>query len=129
MKKVILKGIKIDVEKKDIYYVDVEKGLKAMYATIGCSLVEGISLTTKEHLWIDEEGLLNSNPKGAFKFDRFPQVLSGNGLILGLSRAGNSCNTGLTVDQVKALVEFVDVDQLPDPSIMVVAWKPDEHNY
>jgi len=110
-----IKGIKIDVVKKEIYLVEVEQGLQGMHAQLDCEYVEMVRVDHNEALWIDEEGLLKDAPIGAFKITIHPQVMSGHGLILGLTFDGDNCDTKLSVEQVKAMVTFVGVDRVPEP--------------
>lgn len=39
-----------------------ELSLKDMYATIGCQMIEHVGLKKGVDMWVDEEGLLISNP-------------------------------------------------------------------
>jgi hypothetical protein len=76
---------------------------------IGCDLFDIIQLDAKNDLYVDDEGLLK-NPKNFILWDGYPTPLAGNGLILGGDHnTGESCDTNLTVDQVKVKVKFLDL--------------------
>lgn len=76
---------------------------------IGCDLLTIVQIDAKNDLYVDDEGLLK-NPENFILFDGYPQPLAGSGLILGSNhRTGESCDTSLTVEQVKAKVRFLDI--------------------
>ena len=104
------KGILIDVVNKTVTEVEIKssKTLKEMYRVIGCSMVECVNIDPKNDLWVDEEGLLTVT-ENTRSFNCGGHYLIGNGLILGFNpKKGESCDTTLTVNQVKEMVKFID---------------------
>jgi hypothetical protein len=61
---------------------------------------------------LDDEGLLREEPIGAFTIGNYPQVLSGNGLIIGNDDRGASQDCKATLEEVKKAVKFVPVELL-----------------
>ena len=129
----MLTGILIDVVAKTVTEIELDKGLQPMYDAIGCSMVEVTDLGGAD-LWTDEEGRLKSayidddgikHNMNAFTFPGFAMPYMGNGLILGHNGDGESTNSPVSVEQVKALVTFVEYDNpqdIPQPSCGFVAW-------
>lgn len=118
-----MKAIKIDVVKKEVTEIEINGDIKSMYEALECDFIEGITLIEREEkLWIDEEGLLRDEPLGAFRMLGYPQVLSGHGLVLGITSSGENRGTWLEVDQIKRLVEFVGLDEIPEPSFTVTTF-------
>lgn len=115
-----MRGIKIDVESKSIYEVDVpsEGTLDAMYKLLGCQTVDALSLFEKETLWLDDEGLLREPILGAFRLAG--RAYAGHGLILGTDSEGDSVNATTSVAAVYALADFVDTSELPEPSFIFI---------
>lgn len=115
-----MKAIKIDVEQKKVYEIEIDGNNKSMYEALKCSCVSHISIIRrKEFLWIDDDGLLKDNPLGAFELVGYPQLLSGNGLILGIDIGGNNISTAFDAETIKSLVKFEDAAKLPKPFIKV----------
>lgn len=103
------KAIVIDAKNKEIREIETsEFGLNFLYKTIGCDLVELVDIGNNQDLWVDEEGLLRADPSNFFIYNGFPQPLAGTGVILGHDDNGDSTETKLTLDEVKAKVRFVD---------------------
>lgn len=115
-----MRAIKIDVVKKSVYEIDIpaESVLDELYRALECTCVDAVFVDFEETLWIDDEGLLRNPPLGAFKVGR--RVYSGHGVILGTSYEGESAPTGLTVQQVYTTVTFVDVSELPEPTMTFI---------
>lgn len=114
-----MKGIKIDVVKREVYEVDIPKGIDGIYTAIEARPFDCIFLNAErtEVLYVDDEGLLHK-PIGAFHFYLYPTPLSGHGLILGL-KGPKTCSTKYSVEEIRNIVTFVPTDQLPEPSIKV----------
>jgi len=111
-----MKAILIDPHNRSVSEVEVSKSrfLKDLYAHIGCDLVErAISEDRKHEVWLDEEGLFKQ-PLAFFKFEGYPQeAYAGKGVILGCNRTlSDSKDCPLTLDEVKAKVKFVSIDEL-----------------
>ena len=108
------KGILIDVKNQTITEVEIDgsKTLKEMYRVIGCKMVETVGIDPKNDLWVNEEGLLSLN-KDTKAFRWNDSYLIGNGLVLGNNtKTGNSCDTTITVEEVKKLVHFLNDEEM-----------------
>lgn len=115
-----MKAIKIDVVKKTVEDIEISGDLISMYKALECDCVTSVRITDDEILWVDDDGLLHDNPIGAFLFENYPQVLSGHGLILGVTGSGENRSTKLKSESIKELIRFEDVKNLPEPSIHFV---------
>ena len=134
MKKTI-KGILIDSEKKEIREVEliqengstnksIYKELKCDYITSACSeLFNRLS----HALFVDDEGLLKNEPMGAFCIRigetghlYESQVLSGNGIIVGVDEEGECIDHALDVEIIKDIVKWDEVANLPAPSMTFI---------
>ena len=124
-----LKGVLINSETKEIKEVLIEQdengsNLASIYAILNCTTIEAAerSMFDPLHhtLYVDEEGLLKDNPKGAFQIGGVGQVLSGNGLILGLDIEGNSISHNLRLNVLEALIHWRDTTDLPEPDCVFI---------
>lgn len=110
----VMKAIKIDVEKKEIYYVDVEtKGgtqVTSIHEHLGCDcFCLGLTIQPQgDHLYVDDEGLLKKfeDVKGVFMIDGQPQPLAGNGLIMGCDEEGESQDVQVTIADIFPHIQF-----------------------
>ena len=117
-------AIKIDVVKKEIYEINLKPGIKAMYEALEIDTpFTRIKLSEIESLWIDDEGLIRKDPIGAFSIDGYDQVLSGHGLIMGIGPDGESKTTTLRASDVRELITWHSVEELPTPFIGFIQWQ------
>ena len=104
-----MKAIKIDVVKKEVYEVNIEDTLEAIYEQIESDMFE-VALAIRPQgdvVYVDEEGLLKVS-KGWFTIQGQPQPLSGHGLVVGLDHHnGASRDVKVTVDEVRKIVTFM----------------------
>ena len=91
-----MKGIFIDVTKRQVTEVEIEKGLQPIYNLLGIDTFECVYIDDKETIYVDEEGLFKED-KEWFFFDGTHQPLRGNGLILSTDDEGESISTNLTL--------------------------------
>ena len=114
-----MRAIKIDVEKKDIYEIDISEDWKEISKVLNCQyfdiVIPSLFGNNGDCLYIDDEGLLLEKPLGAFSITTYPQVLSGNGLILGTKGEGESDNAKIPLDLIKREVSFRFPQELPEP--------------
>ena len=118
-----MRAIKIDVVKKEVYEIDLEQGLDAMYKALECEVVDGRRIGSNIYLWIDDEGLLHE-PLGAFSL-RPGEVFSGHGLVTGISAEGETVDFPYTIGAISGRVTFVPTDQLPEPRMEFIPLGPD----
>ena len=120
-----MRAIKIDVRRKEVYEIDIEPGLDAMYTALECDMVEAVTIARdfysrsfggRETLWVDEEGLLH-DPIGAFELNG--RAFSGHGLILRTTEEGESTGTKIALENIQQYTRFIDPGDLPDPEIQV----------
>ena len=71
------------------------------------------------NIFVDDEGLLRQNQ---LYFSYSDRALAGNGLILGVDNAGESIASTLTVEDVKAEVQWLPEGYAIKPEIKVTAW-------
>lgn len=122
-----MRAIKIDCIKKEIYEIDLPHAEKedysSMYKELDAEGYEGVRMSKTEMLWVDEAGLRRKPLIGAFKVEWYPQALPGHGLIIGLRAGGYNTDTKLAVEEVKALVQFVDIGELPFPVMTITSFE------
>jgi len=128
-----MKAIKIDVRKKEIYYIEIDGDMVDNIVNhLECdvfTLVYPNTLKKGDTLYVDDEGLLKE-PIGAFSIKGCDQVLSGNGLILGTDEEGAAQDVVISIDDLKQLVSFESVDKLPEPFIEIYPFDPyDDDSY
>jgi hypothetical protein len=113
-----IRAIKIDVIKKDVYEVEIPKGLNGIYEQLDCELITlPVILENEDGLYIDDEGLLREpeDQYGAFMFSDYPsQPLFGHGLIIGCDDTGDQANALSTVENIKSKVTFLNIDNLKE---------------
>jgi len=83
--------------------------LHDLYRLIGCDMVECPTATiggVEQDLWCDEEGLMKS-PQHFVKVMGFHQPIAGSIVIMGTDKNGIMEDAKVTVEQVKAEVEFL----------------------
>ena len=117
-----MKAIFIDVENKEVRYVELATGLPAIYEQLKCDcFTTACRRKNNDALYVDDEGLLKT-PIGAFQFKEYHQVLSGNGLLIGTKYDGYSQDCLSTLDEIKELVSFVDIETLPQPGFEIITF-------
>lgn len=114
-----MRAIKIDVIKKEIYEIDIQDTLQAMHEALDAQDYNGVRIGKTEMLWVDGEGLLRKPPLGAFMYHPYPNALPGHGLIIGL-RGPENVDSRMSVEEIKEVVRFVDVSELPLPVLTMV---------
>ena len=60
-----------------------------------------------DSLYVDDEGLFVSEYKGAFYFNNFPQMLFGNGLLMGSDDEGESVDVKSTLEDVINKIKYI----------------------
>jgi hypothetical protein len=63
-----------------------------------------------DSLYVDDEGLFVSEYKGAFYFNNFPQMLFGNGLLMGSDEEGESVDVKSTIEEIKNKIKYIPED-------------------
>jgi len=107
--------VEIDPREKSIKKVKFNKesvGLKDMYSSLECDMVERVALNPHVDLWVDEEGTINgaSDRIGFFNIGEYQFV--GKGLICGLNTEdGDSISivedeADFIIDELKPKINF-----------------------
>jgi len=108
-----MKAIKIDVDNKTVYEVEVN-GLSDIQRQVGgliTSPVVEADYFKKDCLYVDDEGLLKP-VKGYFLIEGAYQPFAGNGIIVGLNEEGESIDCFVKLDRIKSAVRFVDPEDI-----------------
>ena len=114
------KAIKIDVALQQVYEVEIQDGLQAIYDAIGngCGLMERAGCIPNKNpkslgddLYVDEEGYIKGEDYiiGGFQLNLpncSKEVLANNGLLLGTNLDGESCDCETDVELVRQNVKF-----------------------
>ena len=106
-----MRAIYINVRDKEITEIELEKGIDAIYEKLECTVFTCPLIDTKgDSLYVDDEGLLNDNSPGSFFHLGYPtQPLFGHGLIIGTDDEGESTDAKVSLENVKALISFIDL--------------------
>jgi hypothetical protein len=108
-----MKAILIDVEKREVKIVDVEKGIDAIYAQIKCDCFTVVTLENEDAIFVDDEGLLKLDENSKFFFiEGYHQPLAGNGLILGTNEEGESVDVKSDLQDIKNRVRFLNIQEI-----------------
>jgi hypothetical protein len=104
-------AIKIDVEKKDIYEVELEEGLDPIYLELQCDTFAcPVTIFNRDTLFVDDDALLKKleTLKGGFFWTQFPvQGIFGSALIIGDDHEGNSVSAKSHIDTIKGQITFM----------------------
>lgn len=116
-----IKVIKIDPAARTVTDEEIERGLAATYAAIGCSVVTRVVLDTQNDIWLDENGLLHDPQPEKFLLGDYPQPLAGTGLICGYDAAGNTIGTTVCAAQVIPFVQWLGARHV-EPEVFFMSW-------
>ena len=73
---------------------------------IGCTMFTTVRLPNGDYLFVDDEGLLRSGMQPAFQMQSYPQPLVGNGLVIGGTPSGGSCEPKSSVKDIEDSIAF-----------------------
>tara|TARA_B100000780_G_C20719638_1_gene286035 strand:+ start:72 stop:419 length:348 start_codon:yes stop_codon:yes gene_type:complete len=93
---------------------------KEIYDLVECRTFDCVYLDNVEVLYVDDEGLLQGDTK---YFSINGKVLAGKGLVLGTDADGETIETGLTLQMVKDMVEWMPEGHRETPYMEFTAWK------
>lgn len=111
-----MRAIKIDVEIKEIYEVEISNDIDDIYRHLKCDTFDCVSINDNNTLYLDDEGLLKE-PLGIFSIGEY--VYSGNGLIIGLNNQGASIDCDLSLSTVDKMIDFDQFKTLPTPGFTI----------
>lgn len=107
-----MKVLKIDVVAKTVTEIELEKGIKNIYAAIGngCNLFcVPVEFDNGDCLFADDEALLQENVEGAFIMEGWSFPIVGNALVIGTNYEGDSTDAKTTID-LFSKITFLDKD-------------------
>lgn len=97
-----MRAIKIDVVKKQVYEIEISKGLKPIYEAIGCDIFCcPVTWDNQDTIYADDEALLKEDVEGCFSFPDFNYPIVGNALILGTDDMGESVDAKSSVEELQ----------------------------
>ena len=79
-----------------------------IYQFLNCDLFTVVEINEfGDSVFIDDEGLINGKPQEFFLVNGYPQPLAGMGLVLGCNQEGESTEPSITLEQLKAQVDWI----------------------
>lgn len=108
-----MRGILIDPTTKTVSAVDVAPGLDAIYKLIDADAFDAVRLPNTDVIYIDDEGLYRED-QTYFAIPGAMQPFAGKGLVVGSTRDGDDADAKLTVEQVRAMVRFPNIEYAGD---------------
>ena len=114
-----MKAILIDSVERTVRSVEVDGSLDSLYASLSSQpqynveLVDRVVVDDNNLVWVDDEGLLKE-PQHFFIWKGTERTvpLAGLGLVLGTTEDGESCDTTLTVEEVRSQIDFADIREV-----------------
>ena len=112
------KAIKIDVEQKKIYYIEIGD-YQTIYPAIGngCNTFTiPLDYPNGDALYCDDEGCMQSEIKGGFTMQDFREgvMIVNNAIILGTDSEGESVDALSDIDEIAEGIIFVDENMARD---------------
>jgi len=107
-----MKAILINPKEQTIKEVEYKGDFKEIYSLVDCNTFDCVYLDNVEVLYVDDEGLYVTDNRF---FSINSRVLAGNGLLLGSDAEGETIGTGLTLQMVKDMVEWMPVEHVETP--------------
>jgi hypothetical protein len=103
-----MKAIKIDSVKQEIIEIEIDDTLDSIYEELDCTIFTcPVTLDNMDSLYVDDEGLLVDEYKGAFYFGDYSQPLFGNGLLIGANIEGESESVASSIKIIEKKVKFL----------------------
>lgn len=101
-----IKGILIDVEKRQIREVEFENELSSYYRLLKCDCITIAPFDEKHDVIVDDEGLLKTPFIGFFETPDGDEY-AGHGLIVGFNDDGDWISHKLNFETVKNSIRFI----------------------
>lgn len=105
-----MKAIKIDVVKKQVYYIDMDEGIESLHKELECeTFTVPYILENDDALYVDDEGLLVTPDalKGAFAIKGSNQPYFGHGILEGTNDNGESIDVKSSLEEIQEKVVFL----------------------
>ena len=120
-----MKAFFIDVTQKKVTEIDIENKLPALYAKIGCRLIQTVAIGVGQLLIIDAEGRLKKDRVGCFRFNEQGGVIPffGNALMVNDGEE-DWTDIDIPIETVRENITFFDMrpSDFPPPRFTVVAF-------
>lgn len=98
----------IDPFTRTITQVEYSGDYQEIYRLIGCDTFTCADINEYgDTVFVDDEGLINGKPQEFFLVADYPQPLAGKGLVLGTDQEGESVSPSITLEQLKARIDWV----------------------
>lgn len=110
-----MRGILINPHEQSISNVETDGSLADIRRILGIEWFTTIQWDQRNHLIVDDEGLLREAPGPFFQIAGYDQPLAGRGLILGLDREGDHVDTTLGL--------FYMLDKVTFPKVRFVGFE------
>lgn len=114
-----IKGILIDVEKRQIREVEFENELSSYYRLLKCDCVTTALYDEHHDVIVDDEGLLKTPIVGLFETPDGGEY-AGNGLIVGFNDDGDWISHKLNFETVKNSIRFIQYVRLNGTLLRIV---------
>lgn len=101
-----IKGILIDVEKRQIREVEFENELSSYYRLLKCDCITIAPFAEEHDVIVDDEGLLKTPFIGFFETPDGGEY-AGHGLIVRFNENGDWITHNLNFDEVKKSIRFI----------------------
>lgn len=103
-----MKAILINVKNKEIKEVEHDNTLKSIYEHVECKTFDVVRIDDINSIFVDDDGLVNSDLYFRYFANSSSATLAGNGLILGVDDEGESISPTISVEEVKDSVHFLN---------------------
>jgi len=103
-----MKAYLIDPFTQSITEVEYSGDYKQIYSLIDADLFTCADINEfGDTVFVDDEGLINGKPQEFFLVADYPTPLAGKGLVLGTNQEGESVEPSITLDQLRASVDWI----------------------
>ena len=103
-----MKAYLIDPFTQSITEVEYSGDYKQIYSLIDADLFTCADINEfGDTVFVDDEGLINGKPQEFFLVADYPTPLAGKGLVLGTNQEGESVEPSITIDQLRANVDWI----------------------
>lgn len=109
-----MKVFVIDPHELEITEQEYDGSLDCMYKLTHCNCVDLVRINEfGDGIFVDDEGLLGNLSEQAFFFyNGYYSPLAGYGMVAGCDEEGETVSPHITLDELKANVNFVTLEQV-----------------
>lgn len=98
----------IDPFTQTITQVEYSGDYQEIYKLTDCDTFTCVGINEfGDTVFVDDEGLINGKQQEFFMIANYPDPLAGKGLVLGTDDEGDSVSPSITLEQLKAQVDWV----------------------